>query len=80
MDGFCGTCGEPTPISENTRTPSGIMCAECRSEVGALGGNPYMGDTVANLSDFRAAMLADEAVARAEMQMAFALALREGWA
>lgn len=38
-----------------------------------------MGDTVANLSAFLAAKLADEAVARAELEMAWALALREGW-
>ena len=78
--GFCGTCGKLVPISDNTRTPSGLMCAGCRAEVGSLGGDPYIGSTVANLSEFHAARLADATVARAEFELALGLALREGWA
>lgn len=80
LDGLCATCGAATPVSENTRTPSGIMCAGCRDAVRDLGGDPYTGSTVENVSEFLRAKLADETVARAEVEYAFGLALREGWA
>lgn len=48
-------------------------------EVGDLGGNAYNGDTLTNLSEFRAAMRADATVAQAEFELAIGIALREGW-